>query len=207
MGTAGKRDIQRNSAFFLGAFGTALGALGAYMSGLGLVAHVFRDFAQTAPDWFFALVVVGLIVVVIGAWPALDWLAHRRPDVGGPVLALVGLMYTAIGVAAIRFTDWGLAGWFAVAGGVLLVPAAYLAVVGGGTEPLTWRSLRTPRVQRLEARADRITRVVVGLVTLTGFVIAAVLAAQSGDRLMLVVLIFVGLGGLFWWLLSGSRRR
>jgi hypothetical protein len=58
-----RRDVQRNAAFFLGAFGTALGALGGVLSALGIVAWLWPDFAKTAPDWFFMLVVVGMMVL------------------------------------------------------------------------------------------------------------------------------------------------
>jgi hypothetical protein len=136
-----QRDTERNTAFFLGAFGTALGVLGGGLSLLGIVTWLWPDFAQTAPDWFFFLVVVGLMVLMVGAWPALDWLVNHCPVIGGPVVAISGLLLIAIGAVAVLWTAWGPTGWLAIAGGLILLPAAYLALVGGGTEPLTWRAL------------------------------------------------------------------
>jgi len=162
-----RRDVQRNTAFFLGAFGTALGVLGGVLSGLGIVAWLWPEFANTAPDWFFMPVVVGMMVLSVVAWPALDWLVNHRPVIGGPVVAISGLLVIAIGAVAVLWTAWGLTGWLAMAGGLLVLPAAYLALVGGGTEPLTWRSLhdrshparvdpgevrRVPRDRRYRAR-------------------------------------------------------
>jgi len=136
-----QRDVQRNAAFFLGAFGTALGLLGGVLSGLGIVAWLWPDFAQTAPEWFFLLVVVGLMILSVGAWPVLDWLVNHYTVIGGAVVAISGLHLIGIGAVAVLWTAWGLTGWLAIAGGLILLPAAYLALVGGGTEPLTWRSL------------------------------------------------------------------
>src|SRR4051794_25314121 len=135
-----QRDTERNTAFFLGAFGTALGVLGGGLSLLGIVAWLVPGFAQTAPDWFFLLVVVGLMVLMVGTWPALDWLVNRRVGVGGLAIAAFGVAVITLGLAAALWTPWGPAGWLAAAGGLSLLPAAYLALVGGGTEPLTWRA-------------------------------------------------------------------
>ena len=194
-----QRDVQRNSAFFLGAFGTALGVLGGSMAGLGILVWLLPDFAQTAPDWFFALVVIGIIVAIIGAWPALDWLLNSRPTLGGPVLGGLGAVLIAEGLVAIIYTAWGLAGWLAVAGGALLLPAAYLALRGGGTEPLTWGSLRTPGVQRMEARADVLVGVVFGVVGIGSLVVLVVFTYVNGNALPLLGLAAVGLLGVVWW--------
>jgi hypothetical protein len=136
-----RRDMQRNAAFFLGAFGTALGVLGGVLSGLGIIAWLWPDFARTAPNWFFVLVVVGMLVLIVGAWPALDWLVNHYPVIGGPVVAISGLLLIAIGAVAVLWTAWGPTGWMSMAGGLIVLTAAYLALVGGGTEPLTWHSL------------------------------------------------------------------
>lgn len=136
-----ERDLERNTAFFLGAFGAVLGVFGAGMSMLGIVAWLLPGFARTAPDWFFMLVVVGLLGLVVGVWPALDWLANHHVRIGGLAMAVLGLAVIAVGLAAALWTPWGPTGWMAVAGGLTLLPAAYLALVGRGTEPLTWRSL------------------------------------------------------------------
>jgi len=133
-----QRDTQRNAAFFLGAFGTALGLLGGVLSGLGIVIWLWPDLAQPALIWFF---LVALMILIVGAWPALDWLVNHYPVIGGTVVAISGLLLIAIGAVAVLWTAWGLTGWLAMAGGLLVLPAAYLALVGGGTEPLTWRSL------------------------------------------------------------------
>jgi len=136
-----QREMQRNAAFFLGAFGITLGVLGGVLSGLGIVTWLWPDFAQTAPHWFFVLVVVGLMILIVGAWPALDWLVNHYPVIGGPVVAISGLLLIAIGAVAVLWTAWGPTGWMSMAGGLIVLPAAYLVLVGGGTEPLTWRSL------------------------------------------------------------------
>lgn len=175
------------------------------MSALGIVAWLLPDFAQTAPDWFFVLVVVGLLVLIVGAWPALDWLVNHRPGVGGPVLALVGLVLLAIGVVAIVWTPWGLTGWLAVAGGVSLLPAGYLALVGGGTEPLTWRSLRTERVRAVEARLDPLVGLVFAVVTVVCLGLLIFGAIGGRDWLTLGILAVVGLVG-GGWLLFRRRR-
>ena len=193
-----RRDVQRNTAFFLGAFGTALGVLGGGLSFLGILAWLLPGFAQTAPDWFFALIIIGMMVAIIGAWPALDWLLNHRPGLGGPMLALLGMLLIAEGLVAVICTAWGMTGWLAIAGGVLLLPAAQLAVQGGGTEPLTWRSLRTPSVRRTEARAELVVGVVIGVAGVGSLIALVTFAYMSGDVLPLLGLVAVGLSWLVW---------
>ena len=194
-----QRDIQRNTAFFLGAFGTALGMLGGGLSALGILAWLVPWFAESAPDGVFALVVIGMLVAIIGAWPALDWLVNRRPTLGGPLLAVLGMCLVAVGLVAVICTNWGLTGWLAIIGGVILLPAAHLARAGGGTEPLTWRSLRTERVQRLEARADLVVSAVIGLVSIGSLIAVVALAAAGGDLLPLLGLVGLGVVGVGWF--------
>jgi len=111
-----QRDLQRNTACVLGALGTALGVLGGVMSGLGIVAWLMPGFALTAPDWFFTLVVIALLVMIVGAWPALDWLLNSRPSVGGQVLAILGMALIAEGLVAVICTSWRFTGWVAIVG-------------------------------------------------------------------------------------------
>lgn len=203
-GAARQPDIQRNSAFFLGAFGTTLGVLGGVMAVLGIVAQLFPDFAQTAPDWVFAIPVFGLVIGAIGAWPALDWLVNQHPRAGAPVIATFGLVVMVIGGVAVTATAWDLAGWLALAGGLLLLPAAGLALAGGGTEPLTWRSLRTERVQRAEARLDVLVSVVFAVATLASLGVLAVTVALSLGWPALGLLALAGALALGWQV---RRRR
>ncbi|MCC7369699.1 MAG: hypothetical protein IT306_14815 [Chloroflexi bacterium] len=198
MATERRRDVKRNSAFFLGAFGTALGVLGGAMSLLGILAWLIPDFADRAPDWFFALFVIGLMAAIVGAWPALDWLLNRRPLVGGPVLALFGVLLIAEGLVAVTCTAWDLTGWLALAGGVILLPAAHLAVAGGGTEPLEWRSLRSDAVPRAESRADGLVEALSGLGAVVSLVMTVLFAIVDGHLLTLLGLGAVSLGVLAW---------
>jgi hypothetical protein len=200
------RDVQRNAAFFLGAFGTALGMLGGVMSALGVAAWLAPDFMQTAPDWFFALVIVGLLVLVIGAWPALDLLANRRPDLGGPVMALLGLGCIVLGGVAAFATPWGLTGWLSIAGGTILMIAAYLATIGGGTEPLTWRSLRTERVLAIERRLNPAVGAVVGVVSISSLILLVIAAIDGSTWQTFSIPVLLGVFGL-GWLLANRRGR
>lgn len=212
----GRRDVQRNSAYFLGAAGTALGVLGGIFSALGIVVWLGPAFGQTAPDWFFALVVIVMLVSIIGGWPALDVLTNWRPRLGGTVMAVLGVLLIGLGLVAALQTPWGFAGWLAVVGGVLLLPAGYLALVGGGTEPLTWRSLRTPRVRAAEARLNPIVETVFGVASIVSLVALGV--SGVGSLVMLVsgavdgnvwltlgILAGIGLPGLGWLVLAKRR--
>jgi hypothetical protein len=194
-----QRDIQRNTAFFLGAFGTALGVLGGGLSALGILAWLVPWFAESAPDGVFALVVIGVLVAIIGAWPALDWLLNRRPTLGGPVLAVLGTCLIAVGLVAVICTNWGFTGWLAIVGGVILLPAARLALAGGGTEPLTWRSPRTGHVRRLEMHAELVVSGVIAVVSVGSTLAVVGLAVAGGDLLPLIGLAGIGVVGIGWF--------
>jgi hypothetical protein len=203
----GRRDVQRNSAYFLGAAGTAFGVLGGMFSALGILAWLDPAFGHTAPGWFFTLVVIVMLVLSVGGWPALDILTNRRPRAGGAVMAVLGVLLIGLGLVAALRTPWGVAGWFAVVGGALLLPAGYLALAGGGTEPLTWRSLRTPRVRATEARLAPVVRAVLGLSGVIGLGVLVLAAIDGRDWLTLGILGGVGLFGLGWLALAHRRRR
>jgi len=146
-----------------------------------------------------------LLALIVGAWPALDWLVNSRPAIGGPVLALLGLALIGIGLTAALWTAWGVTGWLAVAGGAILLPAGYLALAGGGTDPLTWRSLRTERVRAVEARLDPLVTAIVSAAGLVGLGLLIFAAVAGGDLVTLGALAVAGLavGG---WLLVRRRR-
>ncbi|MGE3267560.1 MAG: hypothetical protein AB7P40_02360 [Chloroflexota bacterium] len=201
-----RRDIQRNAAFFLGAFGVALGAIGGIMSGLGIVAWLSPSFVETAPDWFYGAVVIGLIVLMVVGWPAVDWLLNSRPTLGAPLLALLGMGLILEGLVAVFWTAWGLTGWLAIASGIILLPAASLALSGGGTEPLTWRSLRTRRVLEMEERADLAVSLIIGMVSIGFLVVVLVEGLQGGDWLTLLGLGVAGLSGPGWLAMRHFRR-
>jgi hypothetical protein len=203
----GRRDVQQNAAYFLGAAGTAFGVLGGTFSALGIVAWLDPAFGRTAPDWFFTLVIIVMLGLFVGGWPALDILTNRRPRVGGAVMAALGALLMGLGLVTALQTPWGIAGWFAVLGGVLLLPAGCLALAGGGTEPLTWRSLRTPRVRAAEARLGPAVRAVLGLSSVISLVVLALAAIDGRDWLTLGILAGVSLFGLAWLVLANWRRR
>ncbi|MCC6174118.1 MAG: hypothetical protein IT305_02340 [Chloroflexi bacterium] len=196
-----RRDAARSSAFFLGAFGTTLGLLGAPLAGLGIVAARRPDLAGTIPDWVFTVLVVGMLTSIVGAWPVLDWLVNHRPALGGVVLVVLGGLLVGIGALSIRDTAWGVAGWLAVAGGLMLLPAAWLAAVGGGTEPLTWVSLRTTRVRAVEERLD----VLVGWGT-SMVVVAGALVGVFTDAVFGLAVAVVAGAAVTWWALSRGRE-
>ena len=148
----GKRDVQRNTAYFLGAAGVAAGVFGGFFAALGIAVWLAPESAKNAPDWLIGLALILMIVLMGGGWPMLDILVNRRPDVGGAVMAALAALFVVVGLVAALRTPVGWIGWFAVLGGVLLLPASYLALAGGGTEPLTWRSLRTPTARTSCAR-------------------------------------------------------
>ncbi len=166
LGPGARRDLSRNSAFFLGAFGTTLGLLGSTLAGLGIVASLVPGAAQNAPDWVFAVVVILLLVAIVGAWPALDWLANRYPRGGAVFMGGVATAMMAIGGVAVWGTEWDLPGWCALTGGLTLLVGARLAAIGGGTTPLEWASLRTERVRAVESRVDVVASRVIAVVNL-----------------------------------------
>ena len=120
-------------------------------------------------------------------------------------MAVLGVMLIGLGLVAALQTLWGLAGWFAILGGVLLLPAGYLALVGGGTEPLTWRSLRTPHVRATEARLNPIVRAVLRLSSVISLMVLVLAAIDGRDWLTLGTLTGVGLFGLGWLVLANRR--
>ena len=202
LGPGARGDLARNSAFFLGAFGTTLGLLGSTLAGLGIVATLAPEAAQAAPDWVFAVVIILLLVAIIGAWPALDWLANRYPTGGTVFMGGVATVMMAIGGVAVGWTAWDLPGWCALTGGLILLVGARLAAIGGGTTPLEWASLRTERVRAVESRLDIVLSRVIAVVSAFGLVVA-VLQGATDAALFAVV---VGVGALVWWLAVRPRR-
>ncbi len=148
-------DLARNAAFFLGAFGCTLGLFGAALGTVALVAHLLPGSATTLPDWVFGVGMVVFLVLIVGLWPALDWLIRRTYRLGAALLAVLGLVVGCIGGAVLMLTNWALAAWLALSAVPLLFAASWLVLRGQGTEPLTWRSLRTPRVTRVELHLER----------------------------------------------------
>jgi hypothetical protein len=104
-------------------------------------------------------------------------------------------------------TPWGFSGWLAVAGGAMLMVASYLAIAGGGTEPLTWRSLRTERVRVIEARINPAVGAVIGVVCISSLIVLAIAAIDGGDWRTVAIPALLGLAGLGWLLLDRGRRR
>lgn len=196
LGPGARRDLSRNTAFFLGAFGTTLGLLGSTLAGMGIVASLAPEAAQTVPDWVFAVAVIGMLVLIIGAWPALDWLANRYPTGGALFMGGVATAMMAVGGVAVARTEWDLPGWCALSGGLILLVGARLAAIGGGTTPLEWASLRTERVRRVESRLDAVMSRVIAVVSVLGLVVALIEGAT--DAAMLAVAI--GAGAVVWWL-------
>jgi len=86
-----------------------------------------------------------------------------------------------------------------------MLPAAQLALAGGGTEPLTWRSLRTARVQTVEAPANIVVGMLFGMVSLGSLVVLVMAAIAGQDWLTLAGLAAMGLGGLAWLALRRFR--
>jgi hypothetical protein len=195
-GPGARRDLSRNSAFFLGAFGTTLGLLGSALAGLGIVASLAPEAAKNAPDWVFAVVIILLLVAIIGAWPALDWLANRHPTGGALCMGGVATAMMAVGGFAVARTEWDLPGWLALSGGLILLVGARLAAIGGGTTPLEWTSLRTERVRRVESRLDALLSRIIAVMSVLGLVAALIQGAT--DAAMLAVAI--GAGAVVWWL-------
>ncbi len=195
-GPGARRDLARNGAFFLGAFGTTLGLLGATLAGLGIVASWAPDAARNAPDWVFAVVIILLLIGVVVAWPGLDWLANRYPRGGTIFMGGVATVMMVVGGVAVTTTAWDLPGWCAWAGGLILLLGARLAHIGGGTTPLEWAALRTERVRAVESRLDPMLSGVVALLSVVGLVAALIQGAI--DAAVLVAIVAVAAVG--WWL-------
>ena len=201
-GPGPRRDLARNAAFFLGAFGTTLGLLGSTYAGLGIVTTLAPGAAQNAPDWVFSVVIILLLVAIVGAWPALDWVVNRHPRGGPIVMGGMATVMLAIGGVAVAATVWDLPGWLAVAGGLVLLVGARLAAIGQGTTPLAWASRRTERVRAVEARLDVVVSRVVAVVSLLGLVVA--LIDGSVEAIVLIATVAVVAGA--WWLAVRPRR-
>ncbi len=195
-GPGARRDLARNGAFFLGAFGTTLGLLGSVLAGLGIVASLAPDAARDAPDWVFAVVIILLLVGIVGAWPGLDWLANRYPRGGAVFMGGVATVMMVIGGVAVTTTEWDLPGWCAWAGGLILLLGARLAAIGGGTTPLEWATLRTERVRAVESRLDLMLSRVVAVTSVLGLV--ATLVSGAIDAAVIVAIVAVAAAG--WWL-------
>jgi hypothetical protein len=196
--SGGRRDVQRNSAYFLGAAGTAAGVFGGAFSVLEVGATWFPAALQSTPDWLIAVALIVVIVLMGGGWPALDWLVNRRPVLGATTMVTIGLASISVGLAAAFGGPWGLMGWFAAAGGVCLLLSACLVVSGGGTEPLVWRSMRTEQVRVTEARVGAFAQGVIRLVSVASFILLIVAAIDGYDWVTLGILAIVGVAGLGW---------
>ena len=195
LGPGARRDLSRNSAFFLGAFGTTLGLLGSFIAGLGIVASLVPG-AQNTPDWVFAVVVILLLVAIVGAWPALDWLVNRHPTGGSVFMGGVATAMMAIGGLAVTATAWDLPGWCALTGGLILLLGARLAAIGGGTTPLEWATLRTERVRAVESHLDVVVSRVIAVVSVLGLVFALIQGAVDAA----IFAVVVGMAAMAWWL-------
>ena len=193
-------DLARNAAFFLGALGSTLGIFGAALGTAALVASLAPAAAASTPDWVGTGCMVVLLILVVGLWPALDWLVGRDYRLGARALTALALVVGSVGCAVLVRTTWAFAGWLALIAVPLLLSSAWLVLRGRGTEPLTWHSLRTDKVTRVEDRLQNSLALVVGVVALGWF-----LSAWSGN-LVLGLGIGGGLllaGGLWQW---GGRR-
>ena len=91
--------------------------------------------------------------------------------------------------------------WFAVAGGLLLLLGGLLARAGGGTDPLTWETLRPPRIVMIEGRLNVL---VASLQLLAIAVFAFILLREA--RVGEAVLMVTGAASL-WIVLGGPLGR
>jgi hypothetical protein len=195
-----RADLARNAAYFFGAFGCTLGLFGAALGMAALVAHLLPGAAASLPDWVYTVGMVTLLLLVIGLWPALDWLIGRAYRLGAALLAVLGLGVGGVGSAVLVLTSWALVGWLALSAVPLLLGAAWLVLRGQGTEPLNWRSLRTAEVTRVERRLERYLALVSGVLGVSWLVVI-----WSGN-LALGLSIGCGLlvaGGFWLWTVRG----
>jgi hypothetical protein len=149
------RSTSRNAAFLCGAAGAATGVFGSSFVALLLARAAFPEATIAYLNWLVPIWLVLLIVLILGLWPALDYLLNHRPMAGTLASAGVGLSMQALGITAIvRGDPSAFVAWFAAAGGLLLLLGGLLGRTGGGTDPLTWETLRTPRIVKLEGWLD-----------------------------------------------------
>jgi peptidoglycan/LPS O-acetylase OafA/YrhL len=137
------QSIRRNAAFLCGAAGAAMGVFGSSFVALFLPTGAVREAMSAALNWLIPVWLLLLIGLMLGLWPALDYLLNRRPTTGALVAAGIGLGMQTLGIAAIVGSEsLGFVGWFAAAGGLLLLLGGLLGRAGDGTDPLTWETLR-----------------------------------------------------------------
>jgi hypothetical protein len=192
------RSMQRNAAFFCGAAGTAMGVFGGAFSALLLARAAFPAAIVAAPDWLIPVWLLLLCVLLIGLWPALDYLLSRRPTAGALAAAGVGVGMQTLGIAAlVSGIPADFIAWFTAAGGLLLLMGGLLAHAGGGTEPLTWETLRTPPIVALEGRLDVLVASL-ELLAIAVFAIILVRDARVGEAALMVT------GAASLWIVLGG---
>ena len=202
LGPGARRDLSRNAAFFLGAFGTTLGLLGSTLAGLGIVTLLVPGAAENTPDWVFAVVVIFLLVAIVGAWPGLDWLVNRYPRGGAVFMGGVATVMMVVGGVAVAWTEWDVPGWCALSGGLALLLGARLAAIGEGTTPLEWATLRTERVRAVEAHLDVVVSRIIAVVSALGLAVALIRGAVDAA----IVAGVVGVAAVAWWLAVRPRH-
>jgi hypothetical protein len=197
------RSSQRNVAFLCGAAGAAMGGFAGSFLVLFLARTALPAAMLAVPDWLFAVWLLVLIGLVLGLWPALDYVLNRRPAAGALLAAGLSVGMQSLGIAAlVSGLPLDFLAWFSVTGGLLLAMGGLLAGASGGTEPLTWATLRSPRVATREGRLD----VLVGGLQLLALAIFAGLLLHEG-YLVDAALLFTGGGGLLWIGLGGPLGR
>jgi hypothetical protein len=76
------RSTQRNAAFLCGAAGAAMGSFGSAFIAPFLPRAAFAEAMLADKDWLVPIWLFLLIVLMLGLWPALDYLLNRRPTAG-----------------------------------------------------------------------------------------------------------------------------
>jgi hypothetical protein len=197
------RSLQRNAAFLFGAAGAAAGVFGSSFAALFLARAAFPEAIVAALDWLVPVWLLLLFVLMLGLWPALDFLISRRPTSGTLAAAGVGMGMQALGIAAIvSGGPLDFIGWSAAAGGLLLLLGGLLARAGGGTEPLTWETLTSPRIVAIEGRLNVL---VAGLQLVAVAVFAFILLRDA--RLGEAALTVTGAAASLWIVLGGPLGR
>jgi hypothetical protein len=205
------RSLQRNAAFLCGAAGAAMGVFGSSFVALLLARAAFPEAIMAALDWLVPVWLLLLFVLMIGLWPALDYLINRRPTTGALAAAGVGLGMQTLGIAAIvSGTPAPFIAWFAATGGLLLLVGGLLARAGGGTDPLTWETLRPPRIVALEGRLNVLVASL-QLLAIAVFALILLREARVGEAALTVAgaaSLWVVLGGPLGRLLAarGTER-